>query len=192
MRITIFGATGSVGRLAVEQALEAGHEVVAVTRRPDAVTLDHPALTVHRADAVVVALGAGRKGGIRAAGTRTVVEAMRQTGVRRLIAQSTMRAGDSRGNLSWWWKYAMFGVLLRPAYRDHQAQEAIVRACDLDWTIVRPGAFTDGPRTGRYRHGFVPDDRTTQMQISRADVADFLLRQVESTDDLHRAVGLSY
>lgn len=207
MQITIFGASGSVGRHAVDQALAAGHHVTAVTRNRANITRSHPQLQVVEGDAtdpavaldavtgrdaVLVALGAGRKGGIREAGTRTVIEAMQQAGVRRLICQSTLGAGDSCGNLDFFWKYLMFGAFLRDAYRDHQRQEQLVRACDLDWTIIRPGAFTDGPRTGEYRHGFSGDDRTSRMKIARADVADFLLRQLTSEEYLRRAAAVSY
>lgn len=207
MRITVFGASGSVGRHVVEQALAAGHEVTAFTRDSGNITVRHPRLEVTQGDAtdlaavqdavagrdaVVVALGAGRQAGIREIGTRTVITAMEQAGVKRLICQSTMGAGDSRGNLNFVWKYLMFGMLLRKAYADHQRQEELVRKSTLDWTIVRPGAFTDGERTGEYRHGFDGQDRTTQMKISRADVADFLLRQLTDDGYRGRAVGLSY
>lgn len=207
MRITVFGASGSVGRHVVEQALAAGHDVTAFTRDFGNITVRHPRLEVTEGDAtdleavqyavagrdaVVVALGAGRQAGIREVGTRTVITAMEQTGVKRLICQSTMGAGDSRGNLNFVWKYVMFGMLLRKAYADHQRQEELVSQSTLDWTIVRPGAFTDGERTGEYRHGFDGQDRTTQMKISRADVADFLLRQLSDDGYRGRAVGLSY
>lgn len=166
MKLIIFGATGTVGRHVVEQALRQGHEVTAFTRDPLRVKYRHARLQVTQGDvtdhvavaaavagqdAVIVTLGAGRKGGVRAAGTAAIVAAMRRTGVRRLIVQSTLGAGDSRANLNFWWKRIMFGLLLRPAYADHQQQERHVLGSDLDWTIVRPGAFTDGPRTGRYR-----------------------------------------
>ena len=207
MRITVFGATGSVGRHVVEQALAAGHEVTAVTRDATRITSEHPALRVVEGDAtdaattgaavaggnaVIVALGDGRRGHVRTEGTRAVVEAMREHGVDRLVCQSTLGVGESRGNLDFLWKYVMFGLLLRRAYADHVGQEEVVRSSGLNWTIVRPGAFTDGPRTGDYRHGFDSQDRSTELKISRADVAEFLLAQ--ASDPAHRrdAVSLSY
>ncbi|WP_280414749.1 NAD(P)-dependent oxidoreductase [Nocardia carnea] len=206
MRIAIFGATGTLGRHIVDQALERGYEVTALTRNAARISRVHERLhivegdvldpgAVERAvtgqDAVVVALGNGRKGVVRAEGTRTVIEAMNRAGVKRLICQSTLGAGDSRGNLNFVWKYIMFGLLLRPAYADHQQQESYVRASDLDWTIVRPSAFTDGPRTGTYRHGFGPDVTGLDLKIARADIADFLLDQVTDRTYVHRAPGLS-
>ena len=131
---------------------------------------------------MIVTLGAGRKGDLRAPGTRTIIEAMEQTGVRRLICQSTLGVGDSRANLNFLWKYVMFGLLLRAAYNDHVRQEDYVRHSDLDWTIVRPSAFTDGPHTGRYGRGF-GSERKGMLKISRPDVADFILDQLG--DDTH-------
>lgn len=206
LHLTVFGATGSVGRHVVGQALAQGHRVTAFTRRPESVeprpglevvagdVLDPLAVraAVDGRDAVVVALGDGRRGGVREAGTRTVVDAMTATGVRRLVCQSTLGAGDSRGNLDLVWKHLMFGLLLRRAYADHQRQEEVVRGSGLEWTLVRPAAFTDGPATGDYREGFGPDDRSTTLKISRADVAHALLRQVAHPADSGRAVGISY
>jgi putative NADH-flavin reductase len=206
MKVIVFGATGTVGRLVVEQALQEGHEVTAFTRNPARMPQQHERLqiaqgdvtdldAVQRAvaghDAVVVTLGAGRKGDLRADGTRTVIEAMRRTGVRRLICQSTLGVGDSRANLNFLWKYVMFGLLLRAAYDDHVRQEEHVERSDLDWTIVRPSAFTNGPRTGRYERDF-GTDRKTKLKISRADVADFLVAQLTDTTYLHRKPAISY
>lgn len=207
MKIIVFGATGSIGRQVVSQAVEQGHHVTAFTRDASRVARPHPNVTVVEGDvldpaavraaiaghdAVLVSLGAGRKGGLRAPGTKAIIDAMRDSGVHRLICQSTLGAGDSRGNLDLFWKYVMFGALLRGAYADHQQQERHVRDSDLDWTIVRPGAFTDGDRTGHYRHGFAGDDRTIELKISRADVADFMLGLLHDDRYLHRTPALSY
>lgn len=205
IHITVFGATGSVGRHVVTQALALGHRVTAFTRRPDSIepapglevlggdVLDPAAVraAVEGRDAVIIALGDGRQGGVREAGTRTVVDAMDATGVRRLVCQSTLGAGDSRGNLNFFWKRVMFGLLLRKAYADHQRQEEVVRSSTLDWTILRPSAFTDGEATGDYQSGFGPDDRTN-LKISRADVAHALLAQVADPSGIGRAVAVSY
>lgn len=210
MKLTILGATGTVGRVIVDRALADGHEVVALVRdaaRLDAAHAAHRRLevvtgdatdthdvarAVKGADAVVVALGAGRAAGIRETGTRATVDAMTEAGVDRLVVVSTLGAGDSRGNLDFVWKRLMFGLLLRKAYADHQRQEEVVRGSDLAWTLVRPGAYTDGPRTGRYRHGFGPDAEGLELKVSRADVADFVLRVVAEGRYVRSAAGLSY
>ncbi|MGW4847815.1 NAD(P)-dependent oxidoreductase [Nocardia brasiliensis] len=206
MKIAVFGATSTVGRLVVEQALAEGHQVTAFTRSATGLTQRHERLdivegdvldsnSVQRAvagqDAVLVSLGAGRKGVIRAEGTRAVIEAMNRTGVKRLIVQTTLGVGDSKANLNFLWKYVMFGLLLRQAFADHVQQEVYVRASDLDWTIVRPSAFTDGPRTGGFRRGFPADERGLSLKIARADIAAFMLEQLTDTTYLRQAPGIS-
>lgn len=205
MHITVFGATGSIGRLLVTHALEAGHDVTAFTRDASRVTVSHDRLevvegdvtdpagclpAVKGADAVVVALGAGRKGEVRTAGTRAVVEAMTQSGGGRLVCQSTLGVGSSRANLDLLWKYVMFGLLLRPAYADHVGQERVVEESDLAWTIVRPSAFVD-ESPGPVRHGFDGSESGLLLKIGRADLAAFLLAQVEDETYLCRSVSVS-
>ncbi|WP_067721242.1 NAD(P)-dependent oxidoreductase [Nocardia yamanashiensis] len=206
MRIAIFGATGTVGRKVTEQALQAGHEVTILTRSAGNSTVSHPNLTVVVGDvldpsaveqtvlgqdAVIVTLGAGRKGVLRAEGTKTVIQAMERTGVKRLVCMSSLGVGDSRGNLNFLWKYILFGMLLRQAYADHGVQETYVQASDLDWTIVRPAAFTDDPATGGYHRDVPAGAKGLTLKISRADVAAFLLEQVSDATYLRRTPGIS-
>ena len=207
MKLLIFGSTGTIGRELVKQSLKQEHTVTAFARDPAKLDIKHNNLQVTRGDAmdpagvegaieghevVLCSLGGGRKGTIRAEGTRNIINAMEKVGVRRLICQTTLGVGDSRGNLNFFWKYIMFGLLLRPMYADHVSQEDYVRQSHLDWIIVRPGAFTDGNRTGEYRHGFPSTDQTTKLKISRADVADFMLRQLADETYLSKPPGLWY
>ena len=75
---------------------------------------------------------------------------------------------------------------------DKLREETLVRQSNLDWTIIRPGAFIDGPLTGQYRYGFSGTDRTTKLKISRADVADFILKQLSDQSSVYQAPSLSY
>ena len=207
MRLIIFGSTGSVGRLLVEQALQDNHLVTAFLRDPGKLAISHTNLTIIRGDVldyqsvekamknqevVLCTLGAGSKGTVRAEGTRNIVRAMESNGVKRLICQSTLGAGNSKANLNFFWKHIMFGMLLKQAYMDHELQENYVIQSKLDWTIVRPAAFTDGSRTGNYRHGFGPHEKGLTLKISRADVADFILNQVAQNTYLRKTPGQSY
>ncbi|MEQ9441886.1 MAG: SDR family oxidoreductase [Cyclobacteriaceae bacterium] len=208
MNLLIFGSTGTIGRHLVQQALSAGHQVNAFARNPQKLEdLKHPNLrflkgdvldgtAVEKAlpghDAVLCALGAGRKGQVRAEGTRNILRAMEKSGVNRLICQTTLGAGDSRGNLNFFWKHLMFGFLLKDAYQDHELQEKYIRESPLNWIIVRPSAFTDGKLTSNYRHGFAPTDKSINPKISRADVADFMLKQLADDTYLRKTPGLSY
>ena len=210
MKVIVFGSTGSIGKHLVAQSLEQGHTVTAFSRNAAKLAdLEHPNLTVAEGnvldkrdvakalegqEAVIVSLGSGkdRKSTIRSAGTRVIIEAMQEVGVKRLICQTTLGNGDSRNNLNFFWKHLMFGWFLKQVYLDHELQEQLVMESALDWTIVRPSAFTDGPHTKHYHHGFSPFDRQITLKISRADVADFLLRQVGSLQYLKQTPGLSY
>lgn len=207
MKLLIFGSTGSIGRELVQQALEQGHTVTAFARDPAKFKIKHPNLKVFQGDvmepgsvesavlgqdAVLCALGAGRKGTIRSEGTRHIIRAMERAGVRRFICQTTLGVGDSHGNLDFFWKYVMFGFFLRPAFADHVSQEDYIKQSRLDWTIVRPGAFVDGNGAGEYRHGFPGTDKTTKLKISRGDVADFMLKQLTNDTYLRKTPGVSY
>lgn len=207
MNVVIFGATGSVGRHLVRKALAAGHQVTAFSRkvdvglpahekirlvRGDVSNLDEVAAAIEGQDAVFCVFGAGRKGVVRAEGTKNIISGMKRHGVRRLVCQTTLGAGESEQNLNFFWRYVMFGLLLRPALEDHARQEEHVRASDLDWTIVRPGGFTDGAETGLYKHGFPATERDLKLKISRADVARFMLDQLGDPTYLHATPGLSY
>ena len=207
MKVVVFGATGSVGRLIAEEALAQGHTVSAFVRDPAKLGIEHPNLRITRGDAmdpaavesavrgqdaVVCALGAGAKGSIRSEGTRNIVNAMEASGVRRFVCQSSLGVGDSRGNLNFFWKHVMFGLLLRQAYADHVEQERHVMQSRLDWTIARPGAFTDGPRTGNYQQGFAGSHKAITHKVSRADVADFVVKQLTDRSYLHKTPALSY
>ena len=207
MKVIIFGASGSIGRNLVSQALEQGHAVTAFVRDPARIDIQHDklsiavgdvldAVSVQKAvaghDAVMCAIGAGRKGGVRAEGTRNIIAAMKAAGVRRLICQSTLGIGESWNNLNAFWKYLMFGLFIRPAFLDHVEQEKLVRDSGLDWSIIRPAAFIDGELTGQYRHGFSATASDTKLKISRADVADFMLKNLVDNTYLHKTPGLSY
>ena len=207
MKLIVFGATGSIGRHLVVQALSQNHQVTAFARTPSALKLEHRDLTrisgdvldkgavgsaVAGHDAVLIALGSGRKGTVRSLGTKYVMDAMTRHGVRRLVCLSTLGAGDSRANLNFFWKRIMFGLLLREMFDDHEVQEAFIKQSALNWTIVRPGAFTDGPASGAYKHGFAPSEKNLKSKISRADAAEFMLRQVADDAYLRRSPGLSY
>jgi putative NADH-flavin reductase len=100
--------------------------------------------------------------------------------------------GDSNDNLNFFWKRIMFGWFLKQVFLDHELQEKYVRSSNLEWTIVRPSAFTNGEKTENYLHGFSPKDKSTKLKISRADVADFILKQVTDKKYLHQTPGLSY
>ncbi|KZK85392.1 hypothetical protein PsAD13_01930 [Pseudovibrio sp. Ad13] len=208
MKVIVFGATGTVGRLATEKMLADGHEVTAFARSPNKLQIEHESLTLRAGDAtsrdavaaaiqghnaVVITLGAGmsRNSTIRSVGTRNVILGMQQHGVKRLVCQSTLGAHESWSNLNFFWKRIMFGALLRPVFKDHELQEELVRVSGLDWTIVRPSAFAPELATGSYKEDFPATDRRLSLKIAPSDIAGFLSRQLSEAQYLHRAVGIS-
>lgn len=208
MKVIIIGATGTIGKLATQQMLADGHEVTAFARNPHKLDLDDANLVLHAGDAnsaedvanaikghdaVVITLGSGlsRSSLIRSTGTMNVIKGMQMHGVDRLICQSTLGAHESWSNLNFFWKRIMFGLLLRPVFLDHELQENLVQASGLNWTIVRPGSFTDGPATGAFMEDFPPNERRLTLKISRADIAKFLSRQLEDLRYANHAVAIS-
>ena len=109
--------------------------------------------------------------------TQIVIDAMKKACVRRLICVTGFGAGDSRAKLGPL-QAMFFELLLGRAYEDKDAQETLVKRSGLDWIIVRPVLLTNGPNTGRYKVLDHPKDWRSGT-ISRADVADFLLKQVQ-------------
>lgn len=209
MKLTIFGSTGGTGEQLVNRALEGGHEVTAFARSAQRVKVDHPRLTVVEGDvldgAAVEAAVAGREAvlcslgmpatnrqGLRARGTKNIIRAMKREGVRRLICQSGLGCGESHRLLPFHYKYLVFPLILRHVYADHEEQERHVRESGLEWTLVRPAALNDGAATGAYWHGTGGSERPLTIKISRADVADFMLKQLGGEEYLRQAPSLSY
>ena len=207
MQVIIFGATGSLGSHVVQQALAKGYVVKAFTRNAeklkemkspylnivqgDVNNFDDVLKAVNGVDAVVCALGDGAKGKVRATGTKNVVKAMESLGVNRLVCQTTLGIGESWHNLNFFWKYIMFGFLLKRAFQDHELQEDYVRNSDLDFTIVRPSAFTNGASTRDFKVGFDANTRNLSLKIPRADIAYFMVGQLSSDKFIKKIVSIS-
>ncbi|VAW70080.1 Flavin reductase [hydrothermal vent metagenome] len=208
MKLTIFGATGTIGQHLVRQALSDGHQVTAFSSTASSLALNHQNLipftgdvfdpqsvtqAIEGSDAVLITLGSRKlSGDVRSTGTRHIVQAMQQVQVKRLICQSTLGIGSSYANLNFFWKTVMFGLILRAVFKDHGAQEDIVKHSNLDWTIVRPAAFTDETMKKEYKSGFLPSEQNLTLKISRQDVARFMLLQLSSSTYLKQTPGLSY
>ncbi|MGG7570571.1 NAD(P)-dependent oxidoreductase [Streptomyces sirii] len=210
MKLTVLGASGGVGRQLVRQALADGHEVTAALRSPEKLTGRHDRLTVVRADAldaasvqavvdgadaVLSGMGqAGRHDPLRPASTsaRAVVEAMKATGVRRVLMVSAgplNRSGTGQPFLS----HRVFGPLLwavlKELYTDLERMEAVLRGSGLDWTAVRPPRLLDKPGEGRYRHAV--EAGPAGASIARADVARAMLDFLADPQTYGHAVGIS-
>jgi putative NADH-flavin reductase len=206
MRITVFGAAGRVGKLLVEEALGRGHEVTAFGRAVDSrLPLKHPSLIKLPGDLLqaseVEAAVAGREAVLTAHGSarggwpdnsenaiRNVIAAMEKEGARRLISVSAAGMEHRLGGFLFWGVFQP--LVLRKAYADLRRMEAAIEASALDWTIVRPSGLTEGPRVGDY--DAAPEERLKTFRISRADVAHFMLEELEAGRWIRQKPALAY
>jgi uncharacterized protein YbjT (DUF2867 family) len=210
MKLVIFGANGQTGRLATALALNAGHHVVAVTRRPHEFPLAGPGLTVAEADvrdpsglgslvagvdAVVSTLGVTftrEPVDTYSAGTGHIVAAMRAAGTRRLVAVSSTAAYPTRRNHAPLTLRLVEPIITRTigktVYDDIRNMETIVRDSGLDWTIVRPSGLFDLPEPTDYVRGEVDP---VGAFTARIDLADYLVSLADDTAAARRTVIVS-
>jgi len=209
MNILVAGAGRGIGRQLVEQALAAGHAVTALARDPSKLAAAHERLRIVQGSvldpASVAAAMAGQNAvcctiGVKtpweqpsvfSEGTRRLLEAMKRSGVRRLVCITGIGAGDSRGHGGFLFDRVFFPLLLKAVYADKDRQEALIRASDTDWTIVRPGFLTNGPLTGNYR-ALTDLTGVTAGRVSRADVAHFVLDELATNRHLRQTPLLTY
>jgi uncharacterized protein YbjT (DUF2867 family) len=201
MKILVLGATGATGQLIVRDATASGHYVVALVRAKANSNLagaeviegdvrDEETLVraLNGCDAVVSALGTGmgfREVDLLTVATRALVAAMTRTGVRRLICISALGVGDSRNHGGFVFDRLFQPLLLRPAYKDKDRQEAAIRTSSLDWVIVRPAMLTNSTGRGRIR-ATADLDGVKGGKVARADVAQFVVEQLTSGTWLRR------
>ena len=210
-RVLIIGASRGIGLETVKATLQAGHSVRALARSARRIPVDHPKLekvvgdalemaTVKRAltgvDVVIQSLGvsAGPEVILKptrffSTTTQALVTAMEEAQIKRLICVTGFGAGNSRGRGGFLYS-AAFHLLLERVYDDKDVQERIVRRSELDWVIVRPVILTNGPKTNTYRAVIDPRGWTCGF-ISRADVADFLIKQIDNDAFVHKTPVLT-
>ncbi|MEU7803684.1 NAD(P)H-binding protein [Micromonospora arborensis] len=207
MRIVVFGANGGTGRRLVQQALDAGHDVRAVTRQPDSFPVKGPGLEVVDADATVDAPVDGADVVLSTLGvpftrnpvmvysrsTATVLAAMRRAGARRLVVVSSSATEPHRHAEGGF----LFNRVIQPlvtatigksTYDDMRAMERLVRDSNLDWTIVRPSGLFDSDSVTRYR---LSENRSDGVFTSRADLAACLLAQATDSAWVGRTVAVT-
>ncbi|MCU1273333.1 MAG: hypothetical protein JWO48_764, partial [Bryobacterales bacterium] len=196
MKLVVLGATGGTGLEIVRQAIEHGHSVTAFVRSPERLKLFHDRMTVKQGDLLnsaelqrvieghdAVVSGFGPRAPISKADANLLQQfavalagAMLHAGVRRVVVESVaFLFRDSIVPPAY-----LFGRLFFPGVvADASAMERVFAESELDWTMVRPPGLTDKPYTGKYRvrEAHLPRFGFT---ISRADVADFMLKAVEN------------
>jgi len=209
MKIVVFGASRGVGLQVVEQALQAGHTITAFVRTSSTFTLQHPNLTVFQGDsmdaavvekaiagqeAVVSTLGPTRPPvpGMMETSAKNIVAAMKKHNVRRLISTTGagVRQPEDQPKLADHAISFLLNLLAKSVVLDSAANVKVIQDSDLDWTVIRFPRLLDGDRTGRYRVGYINKDSSTQF--SRADAADFVLRELIEKKWLRKLPLVSY
>jgi putative NADH-flavin reductase len=132
-----------------------------------------------------------RRNTILSDGTRNIVRAMQHHGVKRFVCQSSLGVADSRGRLGFLYNFFLIPLFLRNLFADKALQERIIQETELEWIIVRPAALTNGPRKGVYRAGSSLGHWFRPSKISRADTAEFMLKQITAADFLRQTPGLA-
>jgi len=196
MKIAVVGSTGRTGRLVLDEGLRRGYAMTAFTRRPanlagvrglskvvsgDAGNPEDVRRAVHGQDAIVSIVSTEGVGPttVMSDVMRAEVAAMREEGVRRLVAVSVSAIEGRRP----WILINLVRWMLRKPYSDFGRMERLVRESGLDWTIVRPPRLTNGRATGRVRAvAGVKELPHGPYSITRADLAATLLNLAESRD----------
>jgi uncharacterized protein YbjT (DUF2867 family) len=212
MKITIFGATGRIARLAAEQALASGDQITAVVRDPARLDLSpHPALEVvtvagltdpapliaalRGSDAALSGVGPrGRKDvTVASTATRGILAALQASGVSRFAAVSAVPVGpvpEGESALNRYLVLPLVSYLLRGIYADLAVMEQEIKRSPLEWTIVRPPRLFDRPLTGNYKMaigGNVPRGKS----LARAEVAHAMLAVLRDPRTIRQAVGVA-
>ncbi|MCK9219750.1 MAG: SDR family oxidoreductase [Bacteroidales bacterium] len=193
MKIAVFGASGKTGILIVFQALNQGHQVTAFARQPSKVTIQHKNLrtvkgdvmdivkvkeAVTGQDAILCVLGvsSNKPNTLLSEGTRNILNAMEECGVKRLICMSS--AGILGQDAGFWFGKIIIPLFLRHVFADKKRQSQIISESKADWVILRPVGLTDSPKTNSYK---VTLGNPTSRTVPRADVADFMLKLITDT-----------
>ncbi len=201
MNVLIFGGTGKTGSLVVDRALAKGHTVTVLVRDP--VKFKVPNVRVCAGNATnpsdVLSAMAGQQAVIETIGGTTpwktihlecdsihaIINAMHEEHTNRLISVSMMGIGDSRNQAPFWYRHLLMPTFLHGSTQDKTDKEAAIRSSDIDYVIARPPILKDTPATGQVH---ILTNGRTGHTITRADLATFLVDQLESNANLNRAV----
>jgi putative NADH-flavin reductase len=206
MKLVVLGATGGTGLEIVKQAIERGHSVTALVRSPDRLADFRDRITIRQGDLLdrgelekaiighdAVVSGFGPRVPVAKADANllqrfaaALTGAMPRTAVRRVVVESVaFLFKDSIVPPT----YILGRLLFQGIVADSSAMEEVFEKSGLDWTMVRPPQLTDKPYTGKYRvrQGHLPRFGFT---ISRADVAEFMIKAAEDPSTIHTIVGV--
>lgn len=213
-RVLVLGATGRTGRHVVDQALAAGWSVNALARRPEALSLSDPNLTVFKGTPEELSdLDAAMAGCVGVIATlnnarvsdspfakivqsptlltdcfNNIIPSMKRHGVRRIVQLGAAGAGNSFQTVPWIFKQLIKRTNLGVAYRDHEGVEAALARSGLDWTVAR--AVGLGTKTGTVIESYVANGKSSpkpSMQIGRECVAKWMVEALDRRDLYEKA-----
>ncbi len=208
MKISIIGATKGIGKEVLKQAIEKKHSVKVLARNKTKLHfsnidiiegdfLDYESVkkVVVNSDVIIVSVGMPptfKPVQLFSKGTENLIKASEELDTNPLvIAVTGIGAGDSKGHGGFFYDKIMNPLLLKTIYQDKDKQEQLLKDKYDKWIIVRPGFLTNQPKTGNYK-AITKLDGINAGKISRADVADFILNQIENPTFLKQTPLLTY
>ena len=209
MNILIIGASRGVGKALMEIALEEDTEVTVLARNPSKITKKHPQLGVLRGDILDInSLSSAIRGHdavcscigcpitfkpveLFSRGAENIVAVLTKESGKKYVTVTGIGAGDSKGHGGFLYDKIFNPLFLKTIYQDKDREEAIIKNSNLEWLIVRPAGLTNGPRTGIY-HVINDLSGVTMKRISRRDVADFIVKELQVPNNFGRTPMLTY
>lgn len=208
MKVAIFGATGIAGRAVVEEALKKGYEVTVLTRNASHVHVNNPKLNVivgnitdratiarvlHGQDAVIQTLGIGGKGDGKPTTfvsemNNHIMDEMKNSGIKRLIAISVIGAGESWNFLPWIYRKMVLPIFQKwfvPIIADKNRMETTIEKSGLEWTVIRSTTLTAKSSKGTCVVS-LNGKGIRKFSIPAADVAKFMVEQLTETKYIHK------
>ncbi|MGA7839095.1 MAG: SDR family oxidoreductase [Ignavibacteriaceae bacterium] len=210
MKILIIGATGGTGKELVKQALGKNYAVTALVRNPKNLNIKDnnlnilkgdildPAIVnkaVNDQDCVISALGHKkwfRPTNILSEGTKNIITSMNKYNVSRFICETSLSVSSSFGKMGLYYTFFTIPIILQFYFWDKYRQEKIIKESSVDWTIVQPGALNNRKPKGKWKEGDKVGNYLWTVGISRADVADFMLSQIDDKRYIRETVGISW
>ncbi|WP_337102707.1 NAD(P)-dependent oxidoreductase [Paenibacillus sp. YIM B09110] len=208
MNIIIFGANGKTGRELMERALKQGHSVTAFVRDPSKILLKDANLNIVKGEAtnysdvekvlkankydiaysVLGAKGMFKRDLPLIGAMQNIVKAMEKNNVPKLIHVSFIGAREEAVKLGFVYKY-IIPNFMKNLLLDHREKDTLLTNSRLTWTLVQPPSLTSGPYTGRYMHeAQINMGVSRKLKLSRADLADFMIKQLNDDTYNNKAV----
>jgi hypothetical protein len=210
MKITVFGGTGETGLLVIQKALIKGHNVTAFARTPSKIPFQNDNLiivngelaemdkiekAVKGADVVISTLGptTKTKGLVIAEGLRSIIDSMEKNGVKRLIVTATPSYKDPNDKFQLGFALGIFMIrnFLKDSYQNIVEIGKQISSSNLEWTLVRLPLLVSKPAKGKLNIGYTGDGKVKLISLTREDLADFLLNQLDDKTYIRKAPAIS-